>query len=345
MTDQPLWRRFRAVVCDLDGVVYHGPEAVPGAADALNTISARVPVVYATNNASRAPSVVAEHLRELGILTDADQVITSSVAGARCIADRLGAGSAVLSVGGPGVSAALEQHGLRPVAPSDVVRNISGVPQGLPQAVLQGYGADVRADDLALTAYAVQGGALWVATNTDRTLPTAAGIAPGNGTLVAAVQAAVEVEPIIIGKPGPAMYELAATVAGVPAGAAVGVGDRLETDTAGARAAGMVAAHVLTGVHDAADVAGAPPELRPDLLVDDLSGFLDEYEPAVAEGSGFVCGHSAARPGAHGSARIEVSGDGITAVRAAVALAWSLVDDGSVDTDGAADLVRSSVGS
>lgn len=348
MSEAPLFERFRAVVCDLDGVVYHGPTAVPGAPAALRDLGRRLPVVYATNNASRPPSAVAQHLTALGIDTEAASVVTSAVAGARRLAASFEAGSAVLAVGGPGVAQALEQENLRPVAASQIERDDEGVPQNLPRAVLQGYGPDIRAMDLATTAHAVQAGATWVVTNTDRTLPTAAGIAPGNGTLVAAVRAAVDVDPDVVGKPGPAMYELAAEVAQVPAADAVGVGDRLETDTAGARAAGMTAAHVLTGVHGPADVASAPPELRPDLLLQDLAGLLEPYHQVVQVGDRFCCAESAAQvrdTDQPGDVQVEVTGEGITAVRAVVALAWSMVDAGVCDAEAVARLVRSSVGS
>ena len=140
--------RFEAVVCDLDGVVYRGPTAVPHAVEVLGALE--VPVLYATNNASRAPGDVAAHLRDLGLSCTPEAVATSSQAGAWLLRDRLEPGSPVLAVGGPGVVTALREAGLRPVLPADAANEPV-------RAVLQGYGPGVTATDLAEAAYAVRG--------------------------------------------------------------------------------------------------------------------------------------------------------------------------------------------
>jgi HAD superfamily hydrolase (TIGR01450 family) len=270
-----LLERYAAVVCDLDGVVYRGPDAVPGAVPALR--AAPVPVRYATNNASRPPAVVAAQLRSLGLeVTDAD-VVTSSQAGAWVIEERVGSTAAVLAVGGPGVAAALGERGLT------VAGRSAGADASAPTAVLQGYGPQVTATDLAEAAYAVQAGAVWVATNTDATLPTERGMAPGNGALVTAVRCAVERDPdVVAGKPFPPLYLLCAERLGADASRILAVGDRLETDVAGAARTGMDSVLVLTGVHGVRDAALAPPGLRPTWLMPDLS-WLHHADPARVE--------------------------------------------------------------
>ncbi|HSF98553.1 MAG TPA: HAD-IIA family hydrolase [Ornithinibacter sp.] len=257
-----LQSRYAAIVCDLDGVVYRGPAAVPHAVDALTATS--LPVIYATNNASRPPDDVAAHLRELGLPVHAEAVATSSQAGARLIADRVPPDSAVLAVGGPGVTVALREAGLTAVLP-DAVSGHHLV------AVLQGYGPQVTATHLAEAAYAIQAGAMWVATNTDATLPTDRGVAPGNGSLVAAVQRAVGRGPdVVAGKPSAPLYLMCADRLAVPAGRVLAVGDRLDTDIEGAVAAGMDSLLVLTGVDDLSACLAAPPELRPTWVAPDL---------------------------------------------------------------------------
>jgi glycerol 3-phosphatase-2 len=254
--------RYAAIVCDLDGVVYRGPAAVPHAVDAL--VGTRLPVIYATNNASRPPADVAAHLRELGLPCGPEAVATSSQAGARTIADRVPPASAVLAVGGPGVAVALEEAGLTPVLPDAVSGHH-------PVAVLQGYGPQVTATHLAEAAYAVQSGAIWVATNTDATLPTDRGVAPGNGSLVAAVQRAVGRAPdVVAGKPSAPLYLMCADRLAVPAERVLAVGDRLDTDIEGAVAAGMDSLLVLTGVDDLAACLAAPPHRRPTWVAHDL---------------------------------------------------------------------------
>ena len=258
--------RYAAVVCDLDGVVYRGPTAVPHAVEVLGALD--VPVLYATNNASRSPADVATHLRELGLPCTADAVATSSQAGAWLLGDRLAAGSPVLAVGGAGVAAALTEAGLRPVLPDDAESTQV-------DAVLQGYGPAVTATDLAEAAYAVEGGAVWVATNTDGTLPTDRGVAPGNGSLVAAVERAVGHPPhLVAGKPAPPLYLLCAGRLDLPAERVLAVGDRLDTDIEGAVAAGMDSLLVLTGVDDLRACLEAPPQRRPTWVAPDLRALV-----------------------------------------------------------------------
>lgn len=257
-----LQARYAAIVCDLDGVVYRGPAAVPHAVEALT--GTPLPVIYATNNASRPPADVAAHLRELGVPCGPEAVATSSQAGARIIADRVPPASVVLAVGGPGVAVALEEAGLAPVLPD-------AVPGHHPVAVLQGYGPQVTATHLAEAAYAVQSGAIWVATNTDATLPTDRGVAPGNGSLIAAVQRAVGRPPdVVAGKPSAPLYLMCADRLAVPASRVLAVGDRLDTDIEGAVAAGMDSLLVLTGVDDLRACLAAPPHRRPTWVAHDL---------------------------------------------------------------------------
>ncbi|WP_082589259.1 HAD-IIA family hydrolase [Nostocoides sp. Soil756] len=254
--------RYAAVVCDLDGVVYRGPSAVPHAVDALEALS--VPVIYATNNASRPPADVAAHLSELGLTCSAEQVATSSDAAVWLLQRDIEPGSTVLAVGGRGVAVALEAAGFVAVTPAD--HDTSDI-----RAVVQGYGADVTATDLAEAAYAVEGGARWVATNTDATLPTDRGVAPGNGMLVAAVARAVGHDPdVVAGKPHPPLYLLAAEWLDVEAEQVLAVGDRLSTDIEGAVSAGADSLLVLTGVDDLEAVLDAPAERRPTFVAPDL---------------------------------------------------------------------------
>ncbi|PKW28305.1 HAD-IIA family hydrolase [Phycicoccus duodecadis] len=286
--------RYAALVCDLDGVVYRGPAAVPHAVDALGALT--VPVVYATNNASRPPADVAAHLQELGLGCTPEQVVTSSDAAAWLLVRDAEAGSRVLAVGGPGVVVALEAAGFVGVAP----RDHDGFGYA---AVVQGYGAGVTATDLAEAAYAVEDGARWVATNTDATLPTDRGVAPGNGMLVAAVARAVGRNPdAVAGKPHPPLYLLAAERLDVAADRLLAVGDRLDTDIEGAVGAGADSLLVLTGVDDLDAVLDAPAERRPTFVAPDLRWLHRDPEdgsPSLADLAAAVAAvHRAADDGA-----------------------------------------------
>ena len=260
---------YRGVICDLDGVVYRGSQAVPGAVASLNSVIAdRVGVVFATNNASRSPAAVGDHLRQLGLRREGWSVVTSAQAAASYLAGRLAQETPVLAVGGPGVAQALTEAGLTPVSASDGSR-LAGV-----AAVVQGAGQDVSWRDLAEVGYLAQAGAIWVATNLDSTVPTSRGRAPGNGAFVAAVRTTTSASPHVTGKPEAALFDLARSRLGTDAGDTIVVGDRLETDIEGARAAGLDSMFVLGGASSLGDLAFAAERLRPTYVAFDLCGLL-----------------------------------------------------------------------
>jgi HAD superfamily hydrolase (TIGR01450 family) len=265
-----LIEHYDAVLLDLDGVVYRGPLAVRHAVPSLAAAhSAGVRLGFVTNNAARPPRVVADQLAGLGVPCEPADVITSAQVGAQLLAGRLAIGSRVLALGGEGVEIALRQVGMEPVRTGDgpdaqIATSVAGV--------LQGYGMHVCWHDLAVASYAVEAGAVWVATNTDRTIPRADGIAPGNGTLVDAVRTATGAQPQVAGKPEPVMMEQAA--ARIGSQRPLVVGDRLDTDIRGAAAAGMDSLLVLTGVSGVTDLLTAPAADRPTYVSADLRGLL-----------------------------------------------------------------------
>ncbi len=321
-----LVERYQALVCDLDGVVYRGPSPVDHAVEALG--SAGVPVHYATNNASRPPDAVAEHLLHLGLSATTEDVTTSSQAGAWVLEHHVPTGSAVLAIGGPGVPRALRESGF------DVVLPIEAQGAGAPVAVLQGLGAEVTAADLAEAAYAIEAGARWVATNTDATLPTDRGVAPGNGALIGAVERAVGRGPDdIAGKPHPPLYRLCAERLGQPVERVLAIGDRLETDIEGAVRTGMDSVLVLTGVHTLRDAARAAAKRRPTFVLPDLRGLGAQLPtPVVVEGWG-SCGRRRRRVDAAGW-RAEGEGSPLEDLNAALLAAYAALDAGSLTLDG-----------
>lgn len=314
------------VLLDLDGVVYVGEHAAAHAVTALAAATARgLHRAFLTNNAARSPQAVADLLTRLGIPAAASEVVTSAQAAARLLAEQLPAGSAVLVVGGPGLEQAVSERGLVAVRSAD----------DDPLAVVQGYGPDVGWPQLAEAAYALSTGLPWVATNTDQTIPTARGIAPGNGTFVDALRATTGRDPVIAGKPGRALFTeaLQRTAAQRP----LMVGDRLDTDIAGARAVGVATLVVLTGVTRPVDLVLAAEAERPCYVGRDLRA-LHAAHPSVsvsreAGRSVARCGHWTAevigddcrlRPVDQPSQREAApSADGLDALRAACGAAWS----------------------
>jgi len=265
-------------------VIYRGHDAVPYAVDALGKRRGTTGLVLATNNASRPAVEVARQLTALGLDVAPSQVVTSAEAGAAHLRALLDPGAPVLAVGGPGVAEALTAAGLRPMRTGVGVR-----------AVLQGYGRDVTAADLAEASYAVAAGATWVATNQDATLPTDRGTAPGNGTLVNAVAVATGRQPLVVGKPQSPLYTLSAGRLGVGLDEVLAVGDRLDTDILGAMNARLDSLWVLTGVDDLVSFIRSDVCATPTFVGLDLRALLRQPPHVALEGGWWVCGGTRVR--------------------------------------------------
>lgn len=313
---------YDAALFDLDGVVYLGPVAVEGAPEGIADLRERgTRVGFVTNNSARPPAAVAEHLTELGIAADAGDVVTSAQAGAQLVAQRFPAGSKVLAVGGPGVWEALAEVGLVGLESAD----------DDPVAVLQGFGFDLTWQQLNEAAIAIHRGAHWVATNIDPTRPTDRGIVPGNGAAVDAVRLAVPVDPEVAGKPFRPLVD--ATVDRLGAGHPIFVGDRLDTDIAGAVSAGLDSMLVLTGAHGVADLVSADQGSRPTHLGYDLRDLLRPARTVAQRPGEASCGQQTALLDSGRIALASPPDDRSSAVDAAWAtarLAWQAADHGRV---------------
>jgi glycerol-1-phosphatase len=265
---------FDALLVDLDGVVYIGDQAVPGAPAALTEVTGRgVAVAYVTNNAFRSPSAVVEHLGRLGICAAEPDVVTSGQAAAAVLARSSAPGAPVLVIGGPGLREAVEAVGLRPVADAGQ----------RPTAVVQGFSPDLSWQDLAEACVAVRSGVRWIATNPDPTLPTRRGLAPGNGALVEVVRSTTGVRPEFAGKPFRPIIDEAVRRTG--ANRPLVVGDRLDTDVMAAKRSGLASMLVLSGVHGVADLLATEPDQRPDLLGADVADVLTNHRaPRLRDG-------------------------------------------------------------
>ncbi|MFD3595693.1 HAD-IIA family hydrolase [Nocardia sp. NPDC058640] len=261
--------RYDALLLDLDGTLYRGPEVIEGAPKALapDGVSAQR-LVYVTNNAARGPGSVAHHLDELGYPATADDVVTSAQAAARMLAQRLNPGDKVLVVGTDDLVAEVKAVGLDPI-------RRFGTP---PAAVVQGHSPTTAWPDLAEAAYALRTGALWIAANADRTLPNERGLAPGNGSMIAALSTASDREPLVAGKPYAPLMEDAIERAGTRN--ALVVGDRLDTDIEGANGMSLDSLLVLTGVSTLDEVITAPAAQVPTYIAATLDAL---NHPPLAE--------------------------------------------------------------
>jgi HAD superfamily hydrolase (TIGR01450 family) len=314
-SDQPLTEVYDTALMDLDGVVYVGADAVPGAVEAVESARERgMRIAYVTNNASRTAGQVAQHLRDLGLTAEDADVVTAAHAVAHLVADAVPEGSAVLLVGGEGLREPLERRGLRCVASLD----------DEPVAVVQGFHPDLGWRMLAEAAYAIETGLPWFASNADLTLPTDRGTAPGNGSLIQAVSNATGQRPTVAGKPERALFD--ETIERTGAKRPLMVGDRFDTDIDGAVNAGIDSLAVLTGVGTLAGLVQLGPDHRPRYVAPDVSGLLERHRPVELADESARCGDAEAR--ADGGSVSLASGDpaSLDGLRAVVALAWSWRD-------------------
>lgn len=320
---------YDTALLDLDGVVYAGGAAIAHAVDSLGAArDGGMHLAYVTNNALRTPAAVAEHLTELGVPAEPADVITSAQAVARLMADQLPSGARVLVVGGEGLRAALLERGLVPVESAD----------DDPVAVAQGYGGpDMTWGRFAEAAYAIARGVPWFASNTDLTIPSARGIAPGNGAAVEVVRIATGAEPQVAGKPLPPMHR--ETVLRTGAKRPLVVGDRLDTDIEGAFNGGVDSLLVLTGVTDARQLVAAEPRHRPTYVDADLRGLLTGQPEVTGTAGGFGCGGwTAAVRG--DELVLEGDGDVLDGLRALCGAAWSYAGEGTCGLDAGKAVAR-----
>jgi glycerol-1-phosphatase len=288
-------QQYDCLLLDLDGTVFRGHEPTEGAVEALADVGIRA--LYVTNNASRSAEEVAAHLRELGFTADGHDVVTSAQSAANMLAAQLPPDSPVLIIGTDSLAGEIKAVGLTPVRSFD----------DKPVAVVQGHSPETGWAQLAEGVLAIRAGALWVATNVDKTLPSERGLLPGNGSMVAAVCAATDTEPQVAGKPAPTLMSDA--LARGDFHNVLVVGDRLDTDIAGANAAELPSLMVLTGVSSACDAVHAIPSERPTFIAHDLRTLHQEASPAAVA--------------AHPAWRIETDGSAVTV--------WATGDDPGTD--------------
>ena len=308
---------YEALLLDLDGTVFAGKEPTHGARGTLDALD--LPQIFVTNNASRRPNEVAAHLASMGFSATEDQVVTSAQTAARLLSEHVQPGSRALVLGTDGLAQEVREVGVGVARSAD----------DRPAAVIQGFSPDTNWSTLSEAALAIRAGALWIATNTDATLPSERGLLVGNGSLVAAVANATGAEPLVAGKPAAPLMADAMKRSGVTN--SLVVGDRLDTDIQGAHSVGLDSALVLTGVSTPKDLLLAPPEQRPSHVIDDLTGLLDD--------------ESSVRIGVQPDWSVTVSGSTVTvtatgeqpahaALLPALAnTAWALIDGRDVDAE------------
>lgn len=325
-SDRPLSEASDYLFLDLDGVCYRGSAPVENAPEGIELAKANGnEAAYITNNSMASPPSVATKLGTVGISATPEEIYTSSRTGVAQILEKIPAGSKVLALGAEGLFYELDKVDLEVVSSAD----------DNPDAVLQGLNKDLSWRELSEAALAIRAGALYVATNLDATLPLERGQYLGCGSMVEAVVNATGVQPLSSGKPAPDMYRLAMKETG--AQNPICVGDRLDTDIAGANAADLLSLHVLTGVNTARDIMLSADHERPTFLGLDMLDLNIQIPNVEQDGDDWVCGESRVRLDGQtiwvNGSTMTTSTLGLNAYRALVGAIWHLIDTGTTRED------------
>jgi HAD superfamily hydrolase (TIGR01450 family) len=269
------------LLVDLDGVVYRGPDPVPGVAGVLRRRAAAGDrVIYVTNNSRWHREDYRARLETHGVPLDGegwDSIVTAARAAAILLSERVPKPRVAMVFGGPGLARELRDVGIRTVKPT---------PFGLaaaPDVLVVGVDFRLTYARLSIAADAVRRGALFVATNRDPIYPVPEGLLAGAGAMVAAVAVAAGREPdLVVGKPETRLFEAAAEICGMELRDAIVIGDGLATDIRAANAVGARSVLMLTGVTTASDLARASDGIKPTRVAHDAA----ELEAALRDLSG-----------------------------------------------------------
>ncbi len=274
MTQQPIPHTsplagVRAVMFDMDGVVYRGAMALPGVNEILAfLVQHGISYACITNNASRTQEQFSERLQQLGIAVPAERIITSSIATSVWLRSQAPRGTTVFAIGMDGLRSALFGDGY-------FVEESTN-----PTYVVVGADFEMTYAKLKTACLAIRAGSQFIGTNPDTTFPSEEGIIPGVGAFILALEAATSQKASIIGKPERAMFDAALQMFGVPKEDALFVGDRIDTDILGARRAEIRSALVLTGVSTKEELATS--DIQPDAVYADLPALLAAWQQELA---------------------------------------------------------------
>jgi 4-nitrophenyl phosphatase len=264
---------IRTLLIDGDGVLWHGERAFPGLPRFFEVVASRG-IVWGllTNNATRPVSYYVEKLARFGIKCEARSIFTSSVIAAAYLRETYPAGASIYAVGEEGLKSDIRRAGF-------VVHDDDNPPSKV-AAVVAGLDRSVTYGKLRAATLLIRAGADFIGSNPDRTLPTPEGLIPGAGTILAALAAATDRQPLIIGKPQPTIFSGAMKALGAHASTTAMLGDRLDTDIAGAAALNLGTILVMSGVSTRADLAAA--SIQPEWVFESISEFAVALEAGDA---------------------------------------------------------------
>jgi len=253
---------IRGLILDMDGVLWKDSSPIGDLPAIFNNIRSQgLKVVLATNNATNSVAEYLDKIQRFGVELEPWQIVTSAMASVHALVKAFPKKGSVYIVGENGLISGLREKGFNPITdPSDDSPVV---------AVIAGMDRAVNYQKLSRAAFHIRAGVPFYGTNPDATFPTSLGLVPGAGSIIAAIETASGVKPVIIGKPSPFMFDLSAERMKLSKNEILVVGDRLETDIAGGQALGARTALVLSGVGTRQGASNWNPP--PDVIAKDLS--------------------------------------------------------------------------
>ncbi len=260
---RPILSSIKALMIDMDGVLWRGETILPGFHDFFQHIhDNHIPFMLVTNNARKTQMQYVQRLAGYGVTIHPEQVMTAAVATSEYLKQTYPSGSRFYVIGEDGVKQAVREAG-HDLDDKDV------------QGVVVGLDFDINYQKLKTATLCINAGADFIGTNPDVTFPVENGVGPGNGAIIASVAAATGQTPVIVGKPERIMFEVALGQLGTQAAETAMIGDRLGTDILGARRVGMKTILLLSGISTAEDVEAS--ETKPDLIYSGIADLVVDW--------------------------------------------------------------------
>lgn len=266
----------RALIIDMDGVLWHGEQPLPGLKEFFQLLrDKQLPFILATNNAGMTQDEYVAKLGRMGVTVGQSEILTSSMATALYLAQHHNpAETRVFVIGAEGAKKPLLEKGFPLTGLYEI--NTPETPNVGADIVVCGLDKEISWDKLSTATLNIRAGAKFVGTNADVTLPTERGITQGNGAILAALTAATDVVPIVVGKPEPIMYQQAIALLGVDETETIAIGDRMNTDILGAVNAGIRSLLVLTGISTREEVANL--NYKPTWILEDIQELTEKLK-------------------------------------------------------------------
>ena len=254
---------IRNLIIDMDGVLYRGRRPSPGAKEFLHHLEEReAAYILVTNNSTRTPEEYVAVLKEMGIEVVPERILTSALATANYLGNLLSRGARLYLIGEEGLYSALAAQGFE-------------FGEGDIEAVVVGMDRQLTYEKLKTATVAIRQGARFVGTNPDKSFPAEEAIVPGAGAILAAIEAATGVQPTVIGKPEPILFQMALQRMGTTEKETAVIGDRLETDILGGQRCGLTTILVLTGISQEQDLETS--DIKPDYTFESLPQLVHAF--------------------------------------------------------------------